>query len=344
MPNKKETQNQKDMKLHQLMGLTPSKDTEPIPTGFKELDLLTGGLHIGKICTIAARPGMGKTSFAVSLLRNIGVIQKVPTAFLSLELDEMQIMRWLKDSITGIAENNPYGQKTWTPPQEIVNEFAKRGFHINPERKTVWDAVKMMKAAPVWIEHDLGVSIKEIVSRMERLRQENNVRVVFIDSLQWGSFSGNYTEQSEKILRLLQAAERLKVAVVLTASLNRSVETRGGTHRPELWDLKDYGRLEVYSSTVMLIYRPEYYKQVFFDDECGTLSKGLADIMVEKNTYGNTGIVRLCFDNHNSFRDISCEKEIGIPENNDEDFTLRDCQKWMILPDISENNNEDLPF
>lgn len=303
------------MKLHQLLGLTPSKESEPIATGFKELDRLTGGLPIGTLTTIAARPGMGKTSLAVSLMRNIGVIQKVPTAFLSLQLNEMQIVKWLKATITGYWEDVPEEQRMWTPPEAIVKEFANIGFHIEPERKTDSDAVKMMKEAPVWIEHDLDVSVKEIVSRMERLHQENKVRVFFLDGWEWVRVTGNYPEQKQSASQLCEAAERLKVALVLTSVLNRSVETRGGSKRPELRDLNNSFGLETYSSMVMFVYRPEYYMIDRFEDE--TPSKGLADIMVERNTYGSTGNVRLCFENYCNFREM--HYGYNFKEGNDEE-------------------------
>ena len=95
------------MKLNQIMDLTPSKECEPIATGFQHLDHLAGGLRIGHICTIAARPEMGKTAFAVSLLRNIWVVQKVPTVYFSLELIELEIMRARNPRIVvGVKEVN----------------------------------------------------------------------------------------------------------------------------------------------------------------------------------------------------------------------------------------------
>ena len=95
------------MKLNQIMDLTPGKECEPIATGFQHLDHLAGGLRIGHLCTIAARPEMGKTAFAVSLLRNIGVVQKVPTVYFSLELIELEIMRARNPRIVvGVKEVN----------------------------------------------------------------------------------------------------------------------------------------------------------------------------------------------------------------------------------------------
>lgn len=289
------------MKLHRLLGFTPSKESEPIPTGFRELDKITGGLQIGEICTIGGRPGMGKTAFAVSLLRNIGVIQKVPTAYLTLDLREQQIVKRLKASLTGNLDEPSCEQAEWMPPHDIVKTMEEIGFHCRPERHPEQDAMEMMKAAPVWIEHDLGVNMNEIISRMERLHQENQVRLFFIDSIQWIINGINLMEQSQEITKLRQAAERLKVSVVLTCVLGRAVETRGRSKRPMLSDLRDWGLLELYSSQVLFLYRPEYYHMDTFEDQ--TPAAHLAEIMVEKNRFGHIGLVRMYFDNHIGFRE-----------------------------------------
>ena len=311
------------MKLNRIMGLTPSKECEPVATGFRKLDRITGGLQIGQLCTIAARPGMGKTEFAVSLLRNIGVVQKVPAAYLSLELNELEIARRLKATITGNWKTIPYEEekthKVTQPLEEtqrlkdFIQAMEKHGFHLKSDpdvelisvRNVEQEAMQMMKEAPVWIEHDSGVGMNEIVSRMERLHQENQVRVVIIDSIQWVKFADNHIEQSQALMKLSQAAERLKMSVIFTSVLDRSVEFRLGTMRPELRDLKNWGQIEIFSSMVMLIYRPDYYKLESFED--GSTSESMADIMVVKNSFGHTGNVRMYFHNHASFREITDE-------------------------------------
>ena len=123
------------MKLNQLTALPPDKECETVATGFQQLDHLTGGLRTGQLCTIAAQPGMGKTAFAVSLLRNIGVAQKVPTAYFSLESSEWEIKERLKASITGRLECVPC--KVITPPVDVIDAMEKIGFHMKKVR--VWN-------------------------------------------------------------------------------------------------------------------------------------------------------------------------------------------------------------
>ena len=309
------------MKLNRIMGLTPSKECESIATGFHNLDLITGGLRIGQLCTIAARPGMGKTEFAVSLLRNIGVLQKVPTAYLSLELNELEIARRLKASITGSWKTIPYEEKKphkvtqsleeTQRLKDFIQAMEKHGFHLKSDpdvelisvRNVELEAIQMMKEAPVWIEHDSGVGMNEIVSRMERLHQENQVRVVIVDSLHWMKSPDNYVEQSQALMRLRQAAERLKMTVILTSGLNPPFPSRSNALRPELRDLRDRNPIDAFSSMVMFVYRPDYYKLESFED--GSVSENLADIMVAKNSFGSTGDVRMHFYNQASFGEIS---------------------------------------
>ena len=135
------------MKLNRIMGLTPSKESEPIATGFKRLDSVTCGLRIGEISTIAGRPGMGVTAFCMSLLRNIGVLQKVPTAYLSLALNELEIARRLKASLTGRWVSD----EKMMPPKEVISVFEEIGFHLRDVQDNEQAAIELMKAAPVWI-------------------------------------------------------------------------------------------------------------------------------------------------------------------------------------------------
>lgn len=118
------------MKLNHLMALPLDTESETISTGFQHLDHLTGGLRTGQLWTVAARPGEGKTAFAVSLLRNIGVIQKVPTAYLSLESNKSEIMKRLKLSITGSLETVP------APSVEMMDVMNRIGFHYRDIEQT----------------------------------------------------------------------------------------------------------------------------------------------------------------------------------------------------------------
>lgn len=284
------------MKLNRLMGFTPSKEFEPIPTGFINLDAVITGLPVGQLSIVGARPGLGRTAFAISLLRNIGVLHKVPSAFLSLQHTEQEVLSRLKASLDGCHD------------REIVASE-------EPEEKK--SVPQWMKEAPVWIEHAPAMTLNEIISRMERLSQENNVRVFFIDSLQWLIVSDDYAEQSNGLLLLYEAAHRLQAAVVLTTNMNRSVETRNGFKRPMLIDLpdKDLKKMDTFASLVMFIYRPEYYMIEIFED--GSPSWGSADVMVCKNANGRCGNARLQFQGYYvCFNNFS--KPCTLPQDSDD--------------------------
>ena len=247
------------------------------------------------------------------------MVQKVPTAYFSLESSELEIKGRLKASITGRLESVP------KPSAEMMDVMKKIGFHY---RDIDQAAIQSIEGAPVWIEGDLEADIDDIVRRMEQLRQENHVRVVIIDSISLLMLGRNQMEQTQAIKKLYQTAGRLKQAVILTSPENNSQEVSEGCKRPRLSDLCDRGRIGSFSSLVMFVYRPEYYYFEIFEDDCdsydfelsdngithlyricdtfedGTTAIEMADIMVEKNTFGSTGDVRMHFDHHVSFREV----------------------------------------
>ena len=300
------------------MDLTPNKECETIATGFQHLDHITGGLRTGQLCTIAAPFRMDKTAFAVSLLRNIGVVQKVPTAYFSLEMNKEEIPRMLKASITSSWSPVP------TPPEEVMNAMKKIGFHYQNIEQL---SIQWIEEAPIWIEDDFEADTDEIVSRMEQLCQENQVRLVIIDSISLFMFGCNHEEQTQAIKKLYQTADRLKQAVILTSVVNLSQEVSGECKRPRLSDLCNGERIGPFSSIVMFVHRPEYYYFEILEDDCcslvfemtendtthlyricdtfedGTTAIDMADIIVEKNNFGGTGCVRMHFDHHAGFRE-----------------------------------------
>ena len=306
------------MKLNHLITLPPDTECETVATGFQHLDHLTGGLRTGQICTVAARPGMGKTAFAVSLLRNIGVVQKVPTAYFSLESSELEIKIRLKTSITGRLECVP------KPSAKMMDVMNMIGFHY---RDIDQAAIQSIEEAPVWIEDDLEADIDEIVRRMEQLHRENQIQVVIIDSISLLMLGRNLIEQTQAIKKLYETADKLEQAVILTSTVNLSQEVNKECKRPRLSDLCNWEQIGSFSSVVMFVHRPEYYYFEIFEDDCcspvfemtengtthlykicdtfedGTTAIDMADIMVEKNSFGGIGFVHMHFDNHAGFRE-----------------------------------------
>ena len=290
------------MKLNKILS---SKYERPqaIPTGIASLDRMIGGLQVGHVVTVGARPAMGKT---MSLVRNIGIINKVPTALLSLEHDE--------HNVAGRLWAAEFGwNRTRRPSEQIVMEsnmckeqenavrmLQNIGFD-NPIQKKE-DYARMMNEAPVWVEHAFVMTMDEVISRMERLKKENNVSVVVIDSLDLIISGAKNAEQEQAMMNLVQAAWRLKVAVLLTTNLNREVEYRV-SHIPSLSNLRGGYSTDTLTSVVMFLYRPEYYG--IEEDECGN-TEGKVQIFIAKNDFGETGLVRLNFVGRSRIEDIEC--------------------------------------
>ena len=339
------------MKLNKILYHLGDTD-ERIPMFIDSLDNLTGGLLVGGISVIAGRPAMGKTAFAMSVVRNVGVLHKIPTAVLSLVEDERYTAKRLIASQLGwnaveyleqhqmnnsdsvdhvdlegagvksqeqqqavltdvqkekVALLQQIGFKTFDPqagtPAYQNPKVATSGFDSTPAwLLATWNNfLEKVKSAPVWIEHGLDINMEEIVSRMERLKRENDIRLFVIDSFGWIEPEFTLAASEKAMLKLTSAAERLKVAVLMTCDLTRAVENRGGTKKPILSDLRDNAVVEAFSSLVMFLYRPEYYC-IYDDDNGSTLNK--ADVIVARNRRGSIGEVRLDFVNSAEF--VSC--------------------------------------
>ena len=314
------------MKLNKIIAQGQKDVPEVIPTGIWRLDQMVGGLHVGHVFTVGARPAMGKTAFVASLIRNIGVFNKVPMAVLSLEHSEQSMAEriWAAEFGWG-RESLPCHQLNMETAVSVEQRNAiamlhSIGFEDPIQRKIEFK--RMMNEAPIWIEHDFMLTMDEIVSRMERLKKTNNVKVIVIDSLDWIDSGVKNVEQTQAMLKLVHTADRLKVAVLLTSGLNREVEYHVG-NRPTLSNLRGGFNTEILTSTVMFIFRPEYY--CIQEDEMGS-TEGKAVLIVAKNKLGAVGDVRVDFVGRSRFEDC----QFPIPE---------------LHPQINEMNDEkDIPF
>lgn len=294
------------MKLNKLLSQAPKKETNVVSTGIASLDSMIGGLHVGQVCTVAARPAMGKTAFAMTLAKNIGIMNKVPTAILSLEHSEDYVVErlfatqfgWGKDT----RANSPIPiveAKMNEEMEKAVSMLQDAGFKSEEMERE--EFVQKMKEAPVWIEHGVNLTMDEVIARVERMKKNDNIQVLIIDGLAWIIAGQTYTEREASMLKLNQLASRLNIAILITSELTREVEHRVG-NKPILSDLRGGFCAEVYSAIVMFIYRPEYYG--IMEDDRGSTTD-VADIIIAKNDFGNVGEVRLKFTDHSRFEDYS---------------------------------------
>ena len=254
-----------------------------VPSGFVDLDRTTAGFQPGTLIILAARPAMGKTAFALSIARNIAVDMKKPIAFFSLEMTAVELVMRLISSESGIS-----------------GDRLKKGEKLPEwEKNQLYTRSQVLTEAPIYIDDTPQLSIFELRAKCRRLKQQHDIQMVFIDYLQLMQGgndmprNGNREQEISMISRQLKAlSKELQVPVLALSQLSRAVETRGGSKKPQLSDLRESGAIEQDADIVMFIYRPEYY-QIMEDDKGSTA--GMADIIIAKHRSGEVGEVRLKF-------------------------------------------------
>ncbi|MBT8179028.1 MAG: replicative DNA helicase [Eudoraea sp.] len=255
-----------------------------IPSGFDKVDRLTSGWQPSDLIIIAARPGMGKTALTLSMARNIAVNSNIPVAFFSLEMSSVQLITRLISSETGLS-----------------SEKLRTGRLEKHEWEQLNVKVKTLEKAPLFIDDTPSLSIFDLRAKARRLVSQHKIRLIVLDYLQLmtagGSQKGGNREQEiSTISRNLKAlAKELDVPVIALSQLSRAVETRGGSKRPILSDLRESGAIEQDADIVSFIYRPEYYKIDEWDDEERTPTQGQAELIVAKHRNGGLDNIRLKF-------------------------------------------------
>ncbi len=258
-----------------------------IPSGFERLDKLTSGWQPSDLIIIAARPGMGKTAFSLSMARNIAVEHDIPVAFFSLEMSSVQLITRLISSETGLS-----------------SEKLRTGNLAQHEWEQLNVKVKKLENAPLFIDDTPSLSIFDLRAKARRLSSQHGIQLIMVDYLQLmtagGSQKGGNREQEiSTISRNLKAlAKELNIPVIALSQLSRAVETRGGSKRPLLSDLRESGAIEQDADIVSFIYRPEYYKIDEWDDEERTPTAGQAEFIVSKHRNGGLDEIRLKFVGH----------------------------------------------
>ncbi len=250
-----------------------------VPSGFSRLDRVTSGWQKSDLVIIAARPGMGKTAFIVSALRNAAVDFNHAVAIFSLEMASLQLVNRL---ISAEAE--------------LESEKIKKGNLAEFEWQQLVHKTNRLSSAPIFIDDTPGLSILELRAKCRRLKAEHNIQMIVIDYLQLmkGEVGGNREQEIASISRALKGiAKELNVPVIALSQLSRGVETRGGDKRPQLSDLRESGSIEQDADIVMFLYRPEYYKITV--DEEGMPTQGMAEVIIAKHRNGSLENVKLKF-------------------------------------------------
>ena len=254
-----------------------------IPSGFTKLDDITSGWQKSDLVIIAGRPAMGKTSFALSIAKNIAVDYQEPIAFFSLEMNNVQLANRLMSNVCEIS-----GSKILSG-------------QLSPDEWVRLDKnLRKLTGKPIFIDDTPGLSIFELRTKARRLVREKGVKIIMIDYLQLmnanGMRFGNRQEEVSTISRSLKGlAKELNIPILALSQLNRTAEKREGDDgkRPQLSDLRESGAIEQDADMVLFVHRPEYYR--IYQDEKGNDTRGKAQIIIAKHRKGATGDVLLTF-------------------------------------------------
>jgi len=297
-----------------------------VPSGFTNVDRVTSGWQQSDLVIVAARPGMGKTAFALTMARNIAVDHNTPIGFFSLEMSSEQLVNRL------IASE-----------AELGASKLRKGDLADHEMVQLHEKIKHLSEAPIFIDDTPGLSIFELRAKARRLVKNHGVGIIMIDYLQLmtaGGNAGNREQEISTISRSLKGiAKELKIPVIALSQVNRGVESRTGvgSKRPMLSDLRESGAIEQDADIVTFIYRPEYYKIYEWDN--GDDSRGQGELIIAKHRNGSLKNVRLKFTGE--FAKFTDLDYFDGGDNEDEDG---DNSSMLSMPSSMNEENEDAPF
>ncbi len=263
-----------------------------VPTGFTDLDRLTGGLQKSDLIILAARPSVGKTSLALSLAHNTAAKFKRSVAVFSLEMSKEQLVQRLLSMDAGIDQHR-----------------LRTGWIEDDEWDRIITAMERLSETNIWIDDTAGISTMEVRSKARRLQAEHGIDLIIVDYLQLmqatigGKRNENRVQEVSEISRSLKSlARELDVPILALAQLSRTVESRQ-SKVPQLSDLRESGSLEQDADVVMFIYRDDVYNPE-------TDRKNIADIIVAKHRNGPVGEISLFFQ---SSQTRFCDLEVTPP-------------------------------
>ncbi len=271
--------------IHRIEEISKREGLSGVPSGFTKIDRVTAGWQPSDLVILAARPGMGKTAFVLSMARNMAIDHQRPVAIFSLEMSSVQLITRLISSETGLS-----------------SEKLRKGNLDDHEWQQLLTKVKSLEKAPLFIDDTPALSVFDLRAKCRRLVAQNDVKLIIIDYLQLmtvggqGKSSGNREQEISTISRSLKSiAKELDVPVIALSQLSRAVETRGGNKRPLLSDLRESGAIEQDADIVSFIYRPEYYDITEWED--GSPCEGQAEFIIAKHRNGSLENIKLRFQN-----------------------------------------------
>lgn len=248
--------------------------TKGVPTGFYEIDQMTGGLQPANLVIIAGRPSMGKTSLAMNIAAHAAMIEKKSVAFFSLEMSRNDLLTRLLGTAACVDGNKI------------------RSGDLSPEDwESIFDATELLNNSKLYIDDTGAIGVAEIRSKCRRIKDLAMVVIDYISlmGIDKKSKDGNRQQEVAELSRQLKGLARtLNVPVIVLSQLNRGVTSGRKDHTPMLSDLRESGAIEQDADLVMLVHRPGYYQ-----DASDDVDKNLAEIIIAKQRNGSTGTVEL---------------------------------------------------
>lgn len=248
-------------------------DLTGLDTGFIDLNKKLGGFHKSDLILIAARPGMGKTAFALNLVANAAIRSKASVAVFSLEMSKEQLVQRLVSSQSNVALDS-----------------ISKGKIADDEWKKLTDAMTVLSSSKIYIDDTPGIKVSEIRSKCRKLKLEKGLDMIMIDYLQLMEADGRAESRQQEVSKISRSlkilAKEMNCPVIALSQLSRNTES-GKDHTPKLSDLRDSGAIEQDADIVMFIYRDEYYTKM------ETKKKDLAEIIIAKNRHGELSNIEL---------------------------------------------------
>lgn len=260
-----------------------------IATGFHDFDVMTAGLQRSDFIVVAGRPSMGKSALVSCIAEHVGVIEKIPVAFFSLEMAKEQLV-----------------QRMLCSHARVDSHKVRTGFLSQSDWPKLVNAAGKLSEAPIYIDDTPGVSVLELRAKARRLKAQYNIELLIVDYLQLMQGPPgveNRQQEISEISRALKAlARELSMPVIAVSQLSRAVEQRAD-RRPQLSDLRESGAIEQDADVVVLLLREEYYNPT---EE----NKGMAEVIIAKQRNGPVGTLKLAFINEfTRFENLAREEE-----------------------------------
>jgi replicative DNA helicase len=259
------------------------EDITGVPSGFPSMDKVIYGWQPSDLVILAARPAVGKTAFALNLVRYAALNKTKPTpvAFFSLEMSAAQLV-----------------QRILSAESEIMLEKISRGKLEDHEVQQLYKkGIEVLAKAPIFIDDSAALNIFELRAKARRLVNKHGVGLIIIDYLQLMSGGGNKNTNREQEIStisrgLKQLAKELNIPIIALSQLSREVEKRkDGNKMPQLSDLRESGAIEQDADMVMFLYRPEYYD--ITSNEFGESNRGETHVRIAKHRNGSLETIKL---------------------------------------------------